>query len=759
MARQQETAPRAQRLVAIGAIALLATATALAFGRVFRGHEATWKLVGAALASTAVAAVFERRSLLLATFASFALMLVAVGLLVFPETTLGGLPTKETLRAIGRAMGQVGAEARVQVSPTPPIDPLLLAAVTAVWTATFSSFALAIRAGSPVLATLPPVALVGFADTVLQDGVRPGYALAFLLSVLAVVFVDGLRRIRQWGPVWQWSGAGRRRLTSTTGKGARRVAIVALGFATLAPGILPGFHDGPLIDLSTGGSDLINIDPFVSVHSWLREKTPVTLFTVTASAPSYWRLLSLDNFDGASWTSADPDASKGQLLHPPAAIPSLDPVGNEPLIQSYRVEADIGSPFWLPMAFPPQFVDVGSDTLAFDPTMTAVVAPDGLHEGDNYTVTSLPLTPTGDQLRSASFDVPTHYADTFLPGDMPTKIKDIATAWTAGATTNFDRVLAIQDHLNDPSQFRYDTSVRPVADSTTLLRFLTTDRAGFCQQFATAMAALVRELNIPARVAVGFSTGAQVGPTAADGTRTYRVTTANAHTWVEVYFPGYGWLPFEPTPQRTNPIADIPGSYLSTIPPGGCPPAQGQCGGGTKTHPGTQGRPGWQNRRASAERHTLGHALPVGPPVSPASRFPWELVAWAVLVLAGATLLLVPSIKAVSRRVVLARAREPRELVLTTFRVFNSEAADIGLGRATGETLQEYRRRLLTSVPFSNGHLERLTDAAARAAYSSRPIDESEAHDAAADARTAIRSMRRDAGLLKRITGIYRPKL
>ena len=78
MAAQQESTPRAQRLLALGAVGLLAAATATAFGRVFVGHGATWKLLAAGLASVAVAGLLERRSLLLATLASAVCLLVAL---------------------------------------------------------------------------------------------------------------------------------------------------------------------------------------------------------------------------------------------------------------------------------------------------------------------------------------------------------------------------------------------------------------------------------------------------------------------------------------------------------------------------------------------------------------------------------------------------------------------------------------------------------------------------------------------------------
>ena len=125
MARTSGPSPRLQRLAAFGATALLASATAVAFGRVFEGGGALLKVVIAALASAAVASALERRNLLLATLASAILMVTAVGLLVLPATTWHGLPTLETLRVMSDSAALVGEQARVQVAPTPPLVPLM----------------------------------------------------------------------------------------------------------------------------------------------------------------------------------------------------------------------------------------------------------------------------------------------------------------------------------------------------------------------------------------------------------------------------------------------------------------------------------------------------------------------------------------------------------------------------------------------------------------------------------------------------------
>ena len=91
---------------------------------------------------------------------------------------------------------------------------------------------------------------------------------------------------------------------------------------------------------------------------------------------------------------------------------------------------------------------------------------------------------------------------------MGPEIADIARRWTQGATTPYAKALAIQDRLRS-SEFTYDTSVEPRADGQALLEFLTQTKRGFCQQFATAMAVLLRELGYPARVAIGFTQGQQ----------------------------------------------------------------------------------------------------------------------------------------------------------------------------------------------------------------------------------------------------------
>ncbi len=771
MASQQDASPGRQRLVAAAAVSALAVATAFAFGRVFVGRAPVLSLIAAALASVLIAGACERRGLGLSLLASAVGLAVALTWIVYPQTGWYGLPTLRTLRAVGRSLEFVAQQAKVQVAPTPPFAPLLLAGVTATWTAAFSTHALAIRAGSPLLAVLPSVALVGFADTVLDDGARPVYAITFLLAALAVVFVDGLRRVRQWGPIW--SSLRSRRLSAVASRGARQVATLAVLAAVLVPWLLPGFGSAALVDFSTAGGDGVRLDPFVSIQAQLEGSDPVDLFKVESSAgPAYWRLYALDAFDGTTWSSTDPRAEeRGQVLGSDALLPTQPfPTSSETLVQRYEVLRDIGDP-WLPMAHPAESVTVPLSEIRYQEDLASAVVDGGLDEGLEYTVTSRIVAPTGQELDAVEFQPPAEYGRyTLVPATVDLRVRDIALRWALDAgspASPYRQVLAIEQHLR--TEFEYTLDVEPASDADALLEFLRVSRRGFCQQFATAMAILVRELGYPARVAVGYREGTANG-------NTYLVQSKEAHAWVEVYFEGYGWLPFEPTPGRSNPI-DEPGTYLNPIAPtspGGSelPGGEGAnagAGAGIGTDCTTEnGRPvpaqlcGPDSTIVGDPGRGGGPGFSGGfPTLEPVDErgysIPYRWILLGVGAVAGLLLLITPIAKWVWRRRLLRAPRNPRDRILATYRVFDGKAADLGLGRRDGETLEEHRARLSAAAALSDGHLSHLAALAVRAAYSADPPSPADASQALRDARTAIGDLRRDAGWVRRIVGTYRP--
>src|SRR5205085_3471085 len=138
------------------------------------------------------------------------------------------------------------------------------------------------------------------ADIILADGARPQLAALFLMGALAVLFMDGVRRVGQWGPMHPWSPQRRRRLGSATAtRGAWRLVAIALGAALLIPGLLPGYQRAGLLRFDTGPTAPTPvINPLVSVTASLHRTKPVELFLVQTDHPSYWRGMSLDQFSG-----------------------------------------------------------------------------------------------------------------------------------------------------------------------------------------------------------------------------------------------------------------------------------------------------------------------------------------------------------------------------------------------------------------------------------------------------------------------------
>ena len=127
-----------------------------------------------------------------------------------------------------------------------------------------------------------------------------------------------------------------------------------------------------------------------------------------------------------------------------------------------------------------------------------------------------------------------------LPDGFPDDAAALAEQVTAAGATSYAKARLLQDWFR--SEFTYSLEVQPGHGNNAIEGFLR-DKVGYCEQFAGTYAAMMRSLGIPARVAVGFTTGKRSGTE-------YSVTGRNAHAWPEVWFDGLGWVLFEPTPGR-----------------------------------------------------------------------------------------------------------------------------------------------------------------------------------------------------------------
>jgi hypothetical protein len=168
-----------------------------------------------------------------------------------------------------------------------------------------------------------------------------------------------------------------------------------------------------------------------------------------------------------------------------------------------------------------------------------------------YTVTSRAVDPTRAQLNDAPPPGANVSADLLLPPSYQLPVlKKLAETITADQDTEYAKVNALASWL--AGRGSYETSAPGFDTAAGLVTFLTKSTTGVCVQFAYAMAVLARLLGIPARVASGFTAGSRTSPDH------YVVTTKDSHAWTEVYFSGYGWIRFEPTPSGQG-TASTPG--------------------------------------------------------------------------------------------------------------------------------------------------------------------------------------------------------
>jgi transglutaminase-like putative cysteine protease len=284
------------------------------------------------------------------------------------------------------------------------------------------------------------------------------------------------------------------------------------------------------------------LSPLTDIKDRMTERSEAVVFVVSSPTPSYWRLIALDDFDGTIRSLSETDLADASGTLPQGFEPSVD---GETVTQTFEI-ADLRGGL-LPSAFSPVRVE-GSDGIWFAAETSTLVAVSGTTtDGLSYTVESVLPHYDVARLRAADAPVTGDVAERYLglPADFPAELAELAREITAGATTRYDRAIALQNWFRG---FAYDLSVGAGHSQTRMQEFVN-ERRGFCEQFSSTYAAFARVLGLPSRVAVGFTPG----ELRADGR--YYVQGKHAHSWPEIYFEGVGWVPFEPTPGRGNPVA------------------------------------------------------------------------------------------------------------------------------------------------------------------------------------------------------------
>jgi transglutaminase-like putative cysteine protease len=487
-----------------------------------------------------------------------ALGLVAMlGIVFHPSTTAFGIPTAATLRAIGDSLVQAQHDIRDLAAPAAATDALTLLATTGVYVIAAIVELMVFRLRRPVAAGMPLLTLFLIPTAMASKGAAWTFAFA-AIGYLGLLLAEGRDRARAWG----------RRLSgidllddvadvSHVARIGRRIGTAAIGLALCVPVAVPSVGKG----IFTGGGSLLGgdhnggrtvteINPIVRIQAQLLDKHTTELFTVKSDAPEYLRLTPLNRFDGDSWVFEKLESGSDHKVGASRPIPAPKEADGVPA-QEARYEIHIGSLAvrWLPLPYVPSVVDIGGDW-RYEDVGLAVYSTRQNSQGKTYTVTARLPHPTVDQLRAMG-PVPDRIKPFLaVPQHTPPLALDVLARVTKGKSTPYDKAYALNEYFFKKGGFTYTLDVTPGNSKDALTAFLESKR-GYCEQFAAAMAYLSRLAHIPARVVVGFTPGKLRN----DGT--YVVTNQDAHAWPELWFPGAGWVRFEPTP-RTGYVVQPP---------------------------------------------------------------------------------------------------------------------------------------------------------------------------------------------------------
>jgi hypothetical protein len=485
-------------------------------------QELTWlgAVLLAVLVVVAAGLALHRAGPAVVTFGQVAAVLMLLTARFGESPFLGILPGPATFGRFGALLVGAGDQVSTTVAPVPAAPEILFLITTAFGLVSIAVYLAAVGVGAPAAAGVPLLATYAV-PAALADSLLPWWAMAAAAAGFGLLLVA--RR------------GARRQLVGG-------VALVAVaGVLALGIGSVTGFVGtaGRFADLDgpggAGGSTGVGLSPFAALRGQLTQSQPTQLFEVTGlPRPTYLRALTLRDFRAQSgWTVAPPD--------PGPALPgtlTADTPGGE--VADVSIANLNFRDYWLPLYGVPLAVNgLTGNRWSYDVRDgTAYTARPRQEEG--WTQRAQLTQPSLQQLRDADGPGP---GSEFLAVDrVDPRVRQLAQQVVGDAGTAVDKAVALQEYFTGPdTQFRYDLSTAPSGGDDALVEFLTVGKRGFCEQYASAMAVMLRTVGVPARVAVGFTGGVQ------DGDRRV-VSTSDAHAWVEAWFPGIGWTTFDPTP-------------------------------------------------------------------------------------------------------------------------------------------------------------------------------------------------------------------
>lgn len=487
-------------------------------------------------------------------------LLPGLGLLVVYTTAVylhgsafaGLIPEPQTWRAL-RALNEIaGEQVRTSTAPLPSTIELRVAVVPALAVlAAIVDWAAVVRR-APAMAGVPLLALFTICGA--TAGTSVGW-LPFAVAAsgfLVILSADSRVNLLRWGrivPRRQGDHAARPRL----GLSGRRIGVIAVVTAVIVPVAVPGLSRNLLVDAfhpgqGTGGEGT-SLSPFATLKGQLNQGTAVSLATVQVTGtnrPYYLRSKVLDLYTGGGWRSSGQQSTLP--LEPDVLADARGGTASSTRFTAV-VTFDRLDDTSAPLFGAPERVDGLGGNWSWDP-VDSTVSGDRTRRGISYTESVLQPDPSVAELRSASRPV---FQPDFsgLPGDLPALVRRTVRNITAESGTPYDRARALTNYfLAADSGFAYTLQTKSGDSGSDLVDFLR-NKSGYCQQYAGALAVMLRVADIPSRVVLGYTHPAP------DKFGRFTITSHDAHAWVEGYFDGLGWIAFDPTPLDSSRVSQL----------------------------------------------------------------------------------------------------------------------------------------------------------------------------------------------------------
>jgi transglutaminase-like putative cysteine protease len=276
------------------------------------------------------------------------------------------------------------------------------------------------------------------------------------------------------------------------------------------------------------------------------------LYYTSTTAPQYLEGLTYDRFDGHTWFSSPPARQQSFLAGTHLPTDTAETHVTQARTNVVIVQPPTSQEHYIFAPAEPATFDVNT-TVYINGTASTWMQQSPLAQGEHYQVTSnittatsqdlsaIPLPQPGQSMYNNYITLLTQYLQ--IPTNLSPRVLSTAKQWTRGATNTDAAMTMLEAHLSDPTQFTYSVNNPPVPNNIDAVSWLLQTHQGYCTYYATAMTIMARLLGVPARIVNGFSYGhfdAQ--------RKIWVVNGADAHSWVQIYFPTYGWINFDPTP-------------------------------------------------------------------------------------------------------------------------------------------------------------------------------------------------------------------